>query len=161
MDAAFTAMVNLLTSAIVYVRLTDDTATWLLKAHSVFDELAASGNLIATSQKTEVLQLENMVNRLVLGRNGPQEDFGQFSTTMTEADSSGLAAMSNIPSLTQPSAEPNLHPSNDIMSSLGFGISPEMFDGGLTSAQILNLASSIDTGDTEWMSQAMTDYGIW
>lgn len=35
------------------------------------------------------------------------------------------------------------------------------WDSGLTTAQMMDLANSIGSSDTEWMQHAMTEHGIW
>lgn len=162
LDAGFTASVNLLTSAIVYMKLTDDIAMWLLKSHIVFDELKSSGNLIAASQKTELLQLEDMLRHLVADHHGSETVSGQAFGTTSSIDSSATMAMPPVTSISKPLHWAVPHSDTDLLSvpALSSFVGSSL-DGVFTSAQIMDLATSIDIGDTEWMSQAITDYAIW
>ena len=142
------------------MRFSDDTGLWLSKGHAIFDELSSNGNLIAASQKNEVLQLENIARQLAASQRGSEKDSSQATTMPTDVESSGMATLPQFTPLSQPltGSFPDL--GIDFMPTLGM-FNGSYFDGGLTSAQILDIASLINIGDNEWMSQTMTDYGIW
>ena len=144
-------------------KLAGDASPWLPKAYAVFDELIASGNLIARSQKNELLQLEEMFRQLVAEQQNELEDTAvdlpaeaiyqyNFLTPAT-ANAQGVAF------------DPAMHTSGSAVNGL-FGptsaiLDRPSFENLFSGAQIMELANSIDINDTEWMSQAITDYELW
>lgn len=51
---------------------------------------------------------------------------------------------------------------DDLLSDPGPTLEDESgLTGGLTAAQIMAVADSIESIDTEWMSNAMVEHGIW
>ena len=138
-----------------------DASPWISKAYSVFDELALSGNLIAQSQKSEVQQLEGMFYRLDAGLRGPQIIPRHLQSDATNLYNYTLGESIMSPSARAPVDQGLLPVSNGIFSPISDMLGDTYIDNVFTSAQIMDLANSINTGDMEWMSQAVNDYELW
>lgn len=51
---------------------------------------------------------------------------------------------------------------NELLPSPISGVLDEVsFETGLTAAQIMDMANSIDASDTDWMSHTMMEHSIW
>ena len=153
LEATFIASVNLLMGASVDQKHVEDASPWLPKAYIVFDEMIASGNLVAKAQKSEVLQLEIMFHRLFVGASSSDGVLPGH----VHADCS---AFTSAASDALPKQAPQSVPGG-VFSPVSDMLGEACFDDIFTSEQILNMANSIDIDDTEWMSQAITDYGLW
>ena len=141
LEATYTAAVVLVTAPAADASLLDDWTPWFHSSVTVLDEMISRGNLIAGFRKSELQQLAGMLSHLApdgvidnpdLARKGAQLD----------------RIISRLPSPSTPdrvfgiSDIPNLHP-------------------GLTTAEIMAVAESIDTGDVDWIAHAVTENHIW
>ncbi|KAE8308255.1 hypothetical protein BDV41DRAFT_581645 [Aspergillus transmontanensis] len=140
LEATYTAAVVLVTAPAADASLLDDWTPWFHTSVTVLDEMISRGNLIAGFRKSELQQLAGMLSHLA-------DDEVIHSTDLARKGQLDRI-ISRLPSPSTPdrvfgiSDIPNLHP-------------------GLTTAEIMAVAESIDTGDVDWIAQAVTENHIW
>jgi hypothetical protein len=117
--------------------------------------MISCGNLIAKFRKSELLLLEEVLDRLSAAAPVLSSDM----VVPRESDVDRLA--SNIPAeTTMPFAENSnfghdgIQPQTEIQEECNF-------HDGFTTAQILAVANSIESGDAEWVSHALAQNNIW
>ena len=145
---------NLLVAPSLDPQLSENGASWSQQAHSIFDEMAADGNQVAVFRKAELQRLSDMLRSI---HEGPQRhDMNPISAFRSEDGSLETPMLPTIPlAPIMPGAASHIPiPENGMIYENGVG-------NPLTSAQIMAMANSIDTGDTEWMSQAILEHSIW
>jgi hypothetical protein len=136
--------VVLATARTIDSSLLDDLTPWLQTTYKILDEMITRGNLVADFRKFELDQLASLFAQL---SPDPRRQSSE-SAKKTPQETMG----SHLPSpLTIP--DTNLHP---------FGV-PEIsnLDNGFTTAEIMAVAESIDTGDVDWIAHAVTENQIW
>ena len=147
-------MVNLIVAPSLDRKFLDNGAMWLQKARYISDDMIASGNQIAMFRKSELEQLDTLLARL--------PDVFPGSTTVSDA-TAGLQQGGTNNQLQSPLASTadmsvvalaTPISGNGVIDEAGFGGFP-------TTAHVMDLANSIDTGDAEWLSQAIMDHNIW
>jgi hypothetical protein len=108
----------------------------------ILDEMISRGNLIAGFRKSELQQLAGMLTQLAADRLTQGTEFAQKRAQDR--------FISRLPSPATPD------------QSRAFGI-PETpsINHGLTTAEIMAVAESIDTGDVDWIAHAVTENHIW
>ncbi|PIG80462.1 Zn(II)2Cys6 transcription factor [Aspergillus arachidicola] len=140
LEATYTAAVVLVIAPAADASLLDDWTPWFHTSVTVLDEMISRGNLIAGFRKSELQQLAGMLSHLA-------DDEVIHSTDLARKGQLDRI-ISRLPSPSTPdrvfgiSDIPNLHP-------------------GLTTAEIMAVAESIDTGDVDWIAQAVTENHIW
>ncbi|KAF7627435.1 hypothetical protein AFLA_002816 [Aspergillus flavus NRRL3357] len=140
LEATYTAAVVLVTAPAADASLLDDWTPWFHTSVTVLDEMISRGNLIAGFRKSELQQLAGMLSHLA--------DDGVIHGTDLARKGQLDRIISRLPSPSTPdrvfgiSEIPNLHP-------------------GLTTAEIMAVAESIDTGDVDWIAHAVTENHIW
>ncbi|KAB8271072.1 hypothetical protein BDV30DRAFT_214148 [Aspergillus minisclerotigenes] len=140
LEATYTAAVVLVTAPAADASLLDDWTSWFHTSVTVLDEMISRGNLIAGFRKSELQQLAGMLSHLA--------DDGVIHGTDLARKGQLDRIISRLPSPSTPdrvfgiSEIPNLHP-------------------GLTTAEIMAVAESIDTGDVDWIAHAVTENHIW
>ena len=159
----FGATANLLISSVLDTRLERHASNWLPKAYAIFDDLTSSGNMVAITQKEELMQLESMLGQVAAGRHHldpeipPEASAVGVMTSSMSAQSLplGTVPMSSDAALQLPGPEADFvfTPVSDLLTI-------SSFENVFTSAQILDVANSIDTCDMEWMSRAVVDYEL-
>ncbi|KAJ5731592.1 uncharacterized protein N7483_006100 [Penicillium malachiteum] len=128
---------------------------WLEKAYTIFEEIIESGNLIAKFRRSELQLLDELLSCF------PQEPSRCLSTPVSfpnigNNNSTSIQLASSFP----PSAANPL--AHDVLSDPGLSLDDECgLTMGLTAAQIMAVADSIESIDTEWMSNAMIEHSIW
>ncbi|OAP59708.1 hypothetical protein AYL99_07006 [Fonsecaea erecta] len=151
LDATFTSAITLLMAAAVDPSLVKDCSLWLLRSHAVFDEMISRGNQVAKLIKSELQQLESILNRLSANEENQPVTFGRRSSlrgfpphddrcprTSTGQPSLGPLA----PPPYTASSQPN---NNDIsMDELNW-------QDGITAEQLLNFADSMDLSALDWL----------
>ena len=130
---------------------------WLEKAYTIFEEIIENGNLIAKFRRSELQLLDELLSCF------PQEPSRCLSAPITFPNSilnpnphqTDVQLASSFP----PSAHAMGH---DILSDPGINLEEECaLTTGLSAAQIMAIADSIESIDTEWMSNAMVEHSIW
>ncbi|KAB8234204.1 Zn(II)2Cys6 transcription factor [Aspergillus alliaceus] len=142
LESTFISAVVLITAPVADAPLLDDGTTWLHQSILICDEMISRGNLIAGFRKSELQQLAGMLNHLATDRlaHGPESARKRAPDGVT----------SRLPSPPTPDA------------SRVFGVSEvSNANHGLTTAEIMAVAESIDTGDVDWIAHAVTENHIW
>ncbi|KAF2143961.1 uncharacterized protein K452DRAFT_150693 [Aplosporella prunicola CBS 121167] len=143
-------------------RLSENYTLWLHQAWSIFEEMVTDGNVVAEFQKAELQQLDEMLCLL------PQQPQSRcLSRSPPFSAQQGGGALDRPPSQMPPTAA-SMPPTaaqtvdNGLLPSPISGILEGFsFDGGLTTAQIMDTANSIESGDTEWLSHTILEHSIW
>ncbi|KAL1879532.1 hypothetical protein Plec18167_003989 [Paecilomyces lecythidis] len=148
LESVFVSAMVLLLAPVIDTRLLETGSPWLQKSHSIIDDMISSGNLIAKFRKSELQQVEGVLNRL-------SSSWPTITTNIAVSRDSG-AVNQSAPTLTQ----------ENTMQFAGNNFSGESqeeyaFNEGFTTAQILAVANSIESGDAEWVSQALAQNNIW
>lgn len=143
----------------------DNQSFALEKAYGVFDEMIAAGNVVANFQKTELQQLEAMLQQL--SQPLPQQQAPKDPTIDMMCHQQQQQQQQQIPDNTSPNDTVISSMATDLSQHESYGSSipgnmDEMaFDSGLTMTQLLDMANSIEHEDTEWMSQTIVEHSIW
>ncbi|RJE18722.1 hypothetical protein PHISCL_08937 [Aspergillus sclerotialis] len=143
LDSTFVSAVILSIASFTDPSLVDDRTAWLQKTNIILDEMISRGNLIADFRKSELGQLTRMLSQV-----SPDRHFD----------------IDNPPKLKPPGVNPT-RPSSPFASN-NYGVvdgvtALPMLDYGLTTAEIMAAAESIDTGDVDWIAHAVTENQIW
>ncbi|KAF6831213.1 C6 transcription factor [Colletotrichum plurivorum] len=142
----------------------DNQSFALEKAYGVFDEMIVAGNVVANFQKTELQQLEGMLQQL--SHTMPQQ-LPQQAPKDPTIDMMCQPLQQQIPDNTSPndtvisSMATDLSQHESYGSSIPGNMDETAFDSGLTMTQLLDMANSIEHEDTEWMSQTIVEHSIW
>ncbi|EAA57671.1 hypothetical protein AN6030.2 [Aspergillus nidulans FGSC A4] len=131
LESTFVSSVVLLMAQAIDHNLLESRRPWLDKSYLILDDMISRGNLIAQYRKTELERLSALMY--------------QFATDRQPDDMSkekGLEMSSPLPPAYRIPELPGL---ND----------------GLTTAEIMAVAESIDTGDVDWVAHAVTENQIW
>ncbi|KAL4927673.1 Zn(II)2Cys6 transcription factor [Aspergillus undulatus] len=132
LESTFVSSVVLLMAPTIDLALLESRRPWLQKSYMILDDMISRGNLIAKYRKSELEQLSGLLYQLAPDR--------------VQADGSTKGQMIDIPSPLPPAYRvPELPSLND----------------GLTTAEIMAVAESIDTGDVDWVAHAVTENQIW
>lgn len=146
--------VNLLVAPSLDPQLSENGVSWSQQAHSIFDEMTGDGNQVAVYRKAELQRISDMLATIHEGHQ--RSDINPMATCRSDDSSIEPSLLPTIPlAPIIPGAAPHIPISESGM----------LYENGvgnpLTSAQIMDMANSIDTGDTEWMSQAIVEHSIW
>lgn len=142
---------------------------WLEKAYAIFEEIIESGNLLAKFRRSELHLLDELLSCF------PQEQPRCLSAPVSFPNNvlnsgSQVSLASSFPASGQAHAAATAQTQleHDILSDPGVGVGvPGMddqklgFTSRLTAEQIMAVADSIESIDTEWMSNAMIEHSIW
>lgn len=138
LEAVFVSSVVILMAPIIDSRLLESLTPWLQKSYIILDDMISRGNIIASFRKCELERLAELLNQLSPDLPPPHSDRiqrGQQSEMLNQL-SSPMSPSQRVPEL--------LH-----------------LNDGLTTAEIMAMAESIDTGDVDWVVQAVTENHIW
>lgn len=128
---------------------------WLEKAYAIFEEVIESGNLVAKFRRSELHLLDELLSCF------PQEHPRCLSAPVSFPNN-GLNAQVPLASSFPPSSQAANPLDPDILSDPGITMDADCgFTSRLTAAQIMAVADSIESIDTEWMSNAMIEHSIW
>ncbi|OTB00471.1 hypothetical protein M426DRAFT_15414 [Hypoxylon sp. CI-4A] len=143
--------VNLLVAPSLDAQMLENGASWSQQAHSLFDEMVTGGNQVAVYRKAELQRINEMLRGIDGGHRRP--DLHTIAAARAEIEYQTMPTTPLGP-LTPNTASHMSIQGNDTIYESAIG-------DPLTSAQIMDMADSIDTGDTEWMSQAIVEHSIW
>ncbi|KAL4948001.1 hypothetical protein BDW69DRAFT_102889 [Aspergillus filifer] len=132
LESTFVSSVVLLMAPAVDCTLLESRSPWLQKSYMILDDMINRGNLIAKFRKSELEQLSGLLYQLAPDR---MQGEGSTKGQLVEIPSP-LPPAYRVPEL------PSLH-------------------DGLTTAEIMAVAESIDTGDVDWVAHAVTENHIW
>lgn len=128
---------------------------WLEKAYSIFEEMIENGNLIAKFRRSELQLLDELLSCFPEDHPRCLSAPVSFPNNVLNPPAPHVPLASSFPHSTH-----GLH--HDLLSDPGTTLDDEIgLTGGLTAAQIMAVADSIESIDTEWMSNAMVEHGIW
>lgn len=142
--------VILLLGPVIDTSLLDNCSVWLQKSYSIIDEMVSSGNLIAKFRSSELQQLEETLSHLSTDLYQPSAP----APLQQNEDTTSKTAPSNVITLVG-----GISNGDNVIDPII--LDESNFTEGLTAAQILAVANSIDTGDAEWLSNAITGENIW
>ena len=140
--------VILLVSPIIDPSLLSDRHKWLDKSHGILDEMISRGNLIAGFRKSELQQLRDMLNRLPAHDIRPslENDSSGFHQHQHQHTTGAKAAVGS-------EIQTGLVVDQDVF--LGDTTIPEV--DALSTAQLIALADSIESGDADWISNVVIE----
>ncbi|CAI6090487.1 unnamed protein product [Clonostachys chloroleuca] len=156
-QSLFISTVNLSVAPAIDSHLVENYRFWLHKAFFILDEMTDSGSHIASKHKAELTRIIELLETLPGDHNLQQ---ATIDFTGEEMESGNVSA-----AFAQP--EDALHGCINVMQALPTPISGTgmMDDEGmghlLATSQIMDMANSVDCGDTDWMSEAIMTHGIW
>lgn len=128
---------------------------WLEKAYTIFEDIIESGNLIAKFRRSELQLLDELLSCFPQDQPRRVSAPVSFPNNVLNPPGPPDSLASSFPS----SAHTLGH---DMLSDPGPTIEDNFsFTNGLTAAQIMAVADSIENIDTEWMSNAMIQHSIW
>ncbi|KAK1486262.1 hypothetical protein CTAM01_12313 [Colletotrichum tamarilloi] len=157
LEASFVSASSLLLGPAIDPQCFECLDPSLEKVYSVLDEMIMAGNGIAKYRKSELQQLENMLQRLT-----PWPSQASEQTTLVDEGRQTQPPDDTSPQDTVVSAMASEHSQHESYSSSIPGNMDEMaYDSGLTMAQLLDMANSIEQEDSEWMSQTIVEHSIW
>ncbi|KAK7442413.1 hypothetical protein Landi51_09714 [Colletotrichum acutatum] len=157
LEASFVSASSLLLGPAIDPQCFECLDPSLEKVYSVLDEMIMAGNGIAKYRKFELQQLENMLQRLT-----PWPSQASEQTTLVDEGRQTHPPGDTSPQDTVVSAMASEHSQHESYSSSIPGNMDEMaYDSGLTMAQLLDMANSIEQEDSEWMSQTIVEHSIW
>jgi proline utilization trans-activator len=129
----------------------------LEKAYAIFDEMIRDGNQVASFRRSELQQLDDTLLGCISGDHPRQLTVPAF---FQQADI--------IPNPASPSATPIPGAMSQSLRYDDAVLRPDSeldldcdFSTMLTSAEIMAVADSIESHDTEWVSNAMIEHSIW
>ncbi|KIW77665.1 hypothetical protein Z517_07497 [Fonsecaea pedrosoi CBS 271.37] len=153
LDAAFTSAIALLMAATVDPSLLKDCSPWLQRAHAVFDEMISRGNRVARMIKSELQQLENILNRLSSNEENQPVIFTRHPSlrgSLGFDERHPRACVTAQPSLV--SIAPPPYTASSQPSSNDFPMDELTWQDGITAEQLLNFADSMDLTALDWLS---------
>lgn len=128
---------------------------WLEKAYAIFEEIIENGNLIAKYRRSELQLLDELLSYF------PQEHTRCLSAPISIPAATLNTDQTSVQLANFPSSVAHTL-SHDLLSDPGVSLEDELsLTTGLTAAQIMAVADSIESIDTEWMSNAMVEHSIW
>ncbi|ETS82783.1 hypothetical protein PFICI_04659 [Pestalotiopsis fici W106-1] len=162
LDSLSAATINVLVAMSIDADLIDNGSKWIMTAYAVFGDLIASGNQVARVRKGELDHLRKLLEELgTMSENntwassrdpGVQQQQQQLSPSSSSSSNSALTTRESATAyIAQDSS------SFDPPFTLA-GIDP---GDPLTTADIMDLANSIDDMDTDWISQTIGHDRIW
>ncbi|KAJ5341000.1 hypothetical protein N7541_010124 [Penicillium brevicompactum] len=155
LESVFVSTVILLIGPAIDPRLLETHPTWLDKAYSIFDEMIGDGNQVASFRRAELQQLDETLLGCISGSQpGPlaAPAFYQQPDGLPHPSSPSTSISASIQQPVRYDAL--LRPVHELDGECDFGTM-------LTSAEIMAVADSIETFDTEWVSNAMVEHSIW
>ena len=131
------------------IHLNENIPEWLQKSYSIFEEFISYGNRVALFRKAELAQLHELLNNLP-----SEEDPSPIRPSSGIAPGSvhdGTMRIDDIHNNTvlAPSLLPPFSATTDA------GGSDISFENLMTSAEMTEVANSIDSLDAEWVSQTI------
>lgn len=127
--------------------------TWLEKAYTIFEDMIENGNLIAKFRRSELQLLDELLSCFPQDQPRCLSAPVSFPNDVLNPPPSHMSLASSFPASSLP---------HDLLSDPDATLDDEIgLTSGLTAAQIMAVADSIESIDTEWMSNAMIEHEIW
>ncbi|KAJ5514652.1 Transcription factor [Penicillium fimorum] len=157
LESVFVSTIILLMGPSIDPRLLECHPNWLEKAYAIFDEMIRDGNQVASFRRSELQQLHETLLGCISGdqpRHLEVPDFfQQAGIVLNPASPSATPVPRALPQSVRYD-EALLRPDPDFDVECDFSTM-------LTSAEIMAVADSIESYDTEWVSNAMVEHSIW
>lgn len=155
LESLFISTVSEIVGPVIDPQFLDNDASWLKRAYSIFDELIGCGNQVAVFRKAELLQLDEMLKDLPSGQNpltSPSKDPPPLNKGVGH-DVAGGAGEFTVGT-------------SGADTSMPSPVSANMFDeeglgNPMTTAQIMEIANSMDSMDMGWISHELLDHNSW
>ncbi|KAI0425319.1 hypothetical protein F5Y09DRAFT_335067 [Xylaria sp. FL1042] len=149
LDSLFVSTVSAMVAFVLDPHLNEDIPVWLQKSYSVFEEFITFGNRVALFRKSELLQLHELLNCLP-----PDENLAIDRPNNGNASGSVDDRTASIDDIHNNAvlASTLLPPFSAVTDGGGSDIS---FENLMTTAEITEMANSIDNLDAEWVSQTI------
>lgn len=164
---------NLIIAPIVDNKLGENSRSWLDKAYELFDEFVRSKNMVAKFRIFELKQLDNMLGGFPWDDEAPQPrppsstgTGGQGPQSSSRggvhegAHDGGGSVGGSVPG-GMPMVAPPLEMSQRFPPPLSTVFDDGDWENGITAEQMMDLADSIGSSDTEWMQHTIIEHGIW
>ncbi|KAI0897658.1 fungal-specific transcription factor domain-containing protein [Annulohypoxylon nitens] len=145
LDSLYVSSVILAIASVVDENRMRDRPAWVHRSLELIDCMISAGNLVAVWRKSELQQLDQMMNEILLARSNVA--YTSCSDDRLQPHSNQPPA--NIPINQEPLPLPPL-PMHGIHSG-----------DDLSADQLLAIASSIQDEDVEWMDRAIAENSIW
>ncbi|KAJ5092575.1 hypothetical protein NUU61_007445 [Penicillium alfredii] len=156
LDSIFMSTTVLLIGLAIDTKMLDNHPGWVDKAYTIFDEIVQSGHLIAKFRRAELQQLEEMLSIV------PRDQARCLSVPVSFPQNQSSLSQHVPLASSFPSSATHALQADDIMPESNAVIADDCtFTAGLTAAQIMAVANSIESIDTEWMSNTMIEHSIW
>ena len=157
LESVFVSTVILLMGPAIDPRVLENNPNWLERAYSIFDEMIRDGNKVAKFRRSELQQLHETLLGCISSDRPRQlavPDFFQQGDIIPDpASPSSISIPGAVPqSIRYNDALLRPHPDLDVECD---------FTAMLTSAEVMAVADSIESYDTEWVSNAMIEHSIW
>lgn len=154
LDALYVSAVILVIAPVIDEARLKDHASWTQRSLTLLDTMITAGNLIASWRRSEVQQLDQMMDQILAVRlNMP----GCCSTSAVEVVASGTT-MAEAPAT---SHSEDMAFDQSSMHSQAMILEPGGTGDDLTADQIMAIANSIQDEDVEWMERAIAENSIW
>lgn len=158
LESLFVSTVNLLLGPALDPQILENRSFWLHKAYGVFNDLVAAGNRVAEFRRSELQQLDGLLNTVTSQGPSPSNE-NHMTQHLAHHQNHHVDESALEPSLLLMNPQPE---GTEILPSPISGVLDEVsFETGLTAAQIMDMANSIETADTDWMSHTMMEHSIW
>ncbi|KAJ5834501.1 hypothetical protein N7447_000527 [Penicillium robsamsonii] len=155
LESVFVSTIILLMGPSIDPRLLESHPNWLEKAYAIFDEMIRDGNQVASFRRSELQQLHETLLGCISGdqpRHLEVPDFFQAGIVPDPASPSATPVPRPLPQSVRYD-DALLRPDPDFDVECDFSTM-------LTSAEIMAVADSIESYDTEWVSNAMIEHSI-
>ncbi|KAI5465278.1 hypothetical protein BGZ63DRAFT_500398 [Mariannaea sp. PMI_226] len=150
LESLFISSLNLILALVLDSRFLDSECPWRQTSYLIFNEMVASGNLIAEFRLAELQQLDDMLRRLPPSSRSIQSNIDP--DLVNPSSSQGIQGSTEAPPSTEVAQDDNLR---------AIPCMDDYTDIWLTTAQIIDMANSIANSDTEWVSHTMSEHDIW
>ncbi|KAI1421242.1 hypothetical protein F5Y12DRAFT_787629 [Xylaria sp. FL1777] len=146
LDSLFVSTVSAMVAFVLDVLLNENIPVWLQKSYSIFEEFITFGNRVALFRKSELLQLHELLNSLPADENSSIDRSNNGNASGSVDD--GAESIHRNAALASTLLPP-------FFAATDAGGSDISFENLMTTAEISEMANSIDNLDAEWMSQTI------
>ncbi|KAI9897966.1 hypothetical protein N3K66_006326 [Trichothecium roseum] len=173
LESLFVSTANLIIAPIVDSKLGENSRSWLDKAYELFDEFVRSKNMVAKFRIFELKQLDNMLGGFPWDDEAPQPRPPSSTGTggqgpqsssrdgVHEGAHDGGGSVGGSVTGGMPMVAPPLEMSQRFPPPLSTVFDDGDWENGITAEQMMDLADSIGSSDTEWMQHTIIEHGIW
>ncbi|KAF4760048.1 hypothetical protein HAV15_006166 [Penicillium sp. str.  len=157
LESVFVSTIILLMGPAIDPRVLESHPNWLEKAYAIFDEMIRDGNQVAKFRRSELQQLHETIIGCLSDdqpRYLPVPEFFQQPNVLPDPASPSATPIPGAIPQSVRYDDALLRPDPDFDVECDFSTM-------LTSAEIMAVADSIESYDTEWVSNAMIEHSIW